>query len=164
MSRASMTPSTSNSFNCEPKAGTFEDEGAIQRDYYKEVANVQHAMGLQSDDWMFAQVKMAVAAVARKLDLMSCPVPLNVGEAAKSEKSQFSLKLKRAAWWVRDRLPLGSNYQSLSEPIYALLEIRRSEIAKREACFRARSASTATLPDFDLLLELEELDAQNGHP
>jgi hypothetical protein len=53
---------------------------------------------------------------------------------------------------------MGSKYQSLAEHIHSLLEIRRCEIAERENLFRERNKSTTTLPDFDSLLESEELD------
>ncbi|KAH6896072.1 hypothetical protein BKA70DRAFT_1438765 [Coprinopsis sp. MPI-PUGE-AT-0042] len=164
MSRPSTTLSSSHPSDCDTEAGTFADESAPQRDYNKEVASVQRAMGLQSDDWLFSQIKAAVTAVARKFDVMSCSVPLNVGEIAKSEQFQFSVRLKKAAWWVRDRVPVRSNHQSLRKPIYRLLEIRRSEVARREARFRAGNASATTLPDFDLLLELEELGSQKRYP
>ncbi|KAH6883617.1 hypothetical protein BKA70DRAFT_1446624 [Coprinopsis sp. MPI-PUGE-AT-0042] len=170
MSRSSTTlPSSSPPQADCASPETFESE--LQREYQKQMSSVQATMGLQSDDWMFWQVKTAVAAVTRKLGLMSRTV-LKDGNGAKNGKSTFSLELDRAAWWtarfkleqVRDRVPVGLNYQSLREPIDSILQIRRSDIDKREAHFRERNGSTATLPDFDRLLELEELDYQKGRP
>ncbi|KAH6901547.1 hypothetical protein BKA70DRAFT_1431629 [Coprinopsis sp. MPI-PUGE-AT-0042] len=162
LSSTNLPTSTPTGPDCELASKTLDSNDNLQYDYQNKIAGVQLAMGLQSDDWMFCKIKVAVAVVARKFDLRPCSGPLNV-ESAKDGKSLLSLKLNKAAWWVWDRIPVGPNYQSLREPIQSLLEIRRSEIDNREVRFRERNTSTATLPDFDRLLELEEQNLQEEH-
>ncbi|KAH6890741.1 hypothetical protein BKA70DRAFT_1234453 [Coprinopsis sp. MPI-PUGE-AT-0042] len=151
MPMMSHTRSLSNS----ELTGVLENEAELQRNYRSQLDSVQHAMGLRSDNQTFWRVKTAVFTVARKLNLRP-------SSALGGKETSFSSKLDRAAWWVRDRVPVGSNYQSLRGPISSLLEIRCAEIDKREALFRAINGSTATLPDYDRLLELEDLAGEQG--
>ncbi|KAH6908700.1 hypothetical protein BKA70DRAFT_1222308 [Coprinopsis sp. MPI-PUGE-AT-0042] len=126
------------------------DEIELQRRYQRKILDVQIAMGLQSDNQTFWKIKAAVVGVTRKLGCMA-------RDATEHGKSGFPLKIELAAWWVREEVPITPDHQAFLEPISRLLSIRRDGIKEREGAYRERKGSTATVPDFNLILEAEEL-------
>ncbi|KAH6883743.1 hypothetical protein BKA70DRAFT_1238168 [Coprinopsis sp. MPI-PUGE-AT-0042] len=120
--------------------------------YRKQISAVQAQMGLERDGRTFQRVKRVVD-------------PLDLGNPVdRKGQAQVSLRLERAAWWVRDAVPITPDHKRLLEPVADLIEIRCAEIRRREAIFRQRNGSVVTLPDFSIVLEQEEAEEEHGKP
>ncbi|KAH6901449.1 hypothetical protein BKA70DRAFT_1436184 [Coprinopsis sp. MPI-PUGE-AT-0042] len=131
--------------------------------YRKQISAVQAQMGLERDG-RNVPTSQTVAAAARKLALASSR-PLDLGNPVdRKGQAQVSLRLERAAWWVRDAVPITPDHKRLLEPVADLIEIRCAEIRRREAIFRQRNGSVVTLPDFSIVLEQEEAEEEHGKP
>ncbi|KAH6894943.1 hypothetical protein BKA70DRAFT_1232282 [Coprinopsis sp. MPI-PUGE-AT-0042] len=107
--------------------------------YQQKIAAVQATLGLQTD--------------------IRTPPPLKEDQTLEEKgrtHKELTLKIERAAWWVRERVPISQSHCSLVGAVRSLLEIRWTEIRRREDTYRERNGSEATLPDFDLILDSEE--------
>jgi hypothetical protein len=56
---------------------------------------------------------------------------------------------------VRDEVPMAPCHDIFLDPVARLIEIRTDEIKRRETAYQQRNGSSATLPDFSVLLEDE---------
>ncbi|KAH6911620.1 hypothetical protein BKA70DRAFT_1219740 [Coprinopsis sp. MPI-PUGE-AT-0042] len=144
----------------QPEHSTMQNVDRVDA-YQQKIAAVQETLGLQTDSITFSRIKVAVDKAAHRLLLRNAPTLK--GHQTLEEKGGtckvLALKIKRAAWWVRERVPISQNHRSLVGAVQSLLEIRWTEVQRREDIYRKHNGSEATLPDFNLLLDSEELQA-----
>ncbi|KAH6901411.1 hypothetical protein BKA70DRAFT_1229862 [Coprinopsis sp. MPI-PUGE-AT-0042] len=72
-------------------------------------------------------------------------------DRSKSAQQQDPKVVSRFAWKVQDCLPFFHHYAGSNWPILFFLEIQLMSLQRKEAQFRQRSDSQATLPDFPLV-------------
>ncbi|KAH6888778.1 hypothetical protein BKA70DRAFT_1225956 [Coprinopsis sp. MPI-PUGE-AT-0042] len=102
---------------------------------------LQRDMGLCDNPGQFETFQRVVAQMVLNLRW----------NRSKNAQQQDPKVLARLVWKVRDCLPFLQRYPGSDWPILFLLEIYLMSVQRKEARFRQRSDSQATLPDFPLV-------------